>query len=161
MRGLVRACLVVVSVLLAVVGWWLLAPRSLGGRDTYLVVSGPSMWPRLVTGDLVVLRTSRHYRVGEIAGYRTPQLIAPIVHQIIGVGGGRFRFKGVNNRFVDPSQPTAGEIVGRAWLDLGRTGTLMRFVQRPYTGGSALFAAGAFAWWPRRRRRRWRRSDAC
>lgn len=139
---------------LVVTGWYLLAPTSLGGSDTYAIVSGPSMWPRLVTGDLVVLRRSSEYRVGEIAAYKTPQVMAPIVHQIIGRSGGRYTFKGVNNGFVDPSRPTKQEIIGRVWIDLGRTGPLLQALKQPFVGGVVLFSAGAYALWPRRRLRR-------
>ncbi len=144
---------VVAVLLVGVVGWWLFAPETLGGSDTYVVVSGPSMWPRLVTGDLVVLRSAGAYHTGEIAGYKTPQLQAPILHQIIATSGGRFTFKGIHNSFVDPSHPTRSEIVGRMWLDLGQSGRLLRLVQLPAAGGVLLFAAAAYAWWPRRRRR--------
>ena len=144
---------VVALLLVVVAGWWLFAPKTLGGSDTYVVVSGPSMWPRLVTGDLVVLRTAGEYHRGEIAGYRTPQLHAPILHQIIAASNNRFTFKGINNAFVDPSHPTRSEIVGRMWLDLGQAGRLLRFTQLPAVGGVLLFAAGTYAGWPRHRRR--------
>ncbi len=137
-------------------GWWLLAPRSLGGSDTYVVVSGPSMWPKLITGDLVVLRSTGQYHVGEIAGYKTQQLRSPVVHQIVSVSNNRFTFKGINNSFVDPSNPKQSNIVGRMWLDLGQTGRLLRLTQLPAVGGALIFAACGYALWPRRRRRQHR-----
>jgi len=137
--------------------WWLFAPTTLGGYDTYAMVSGPSMWPRLVTGDLVILRPAAHLRPGEIAGYRAPELMAPIVHQIIAVHDGRFTFKGVNNAFDDPSHPTKREIVGRLWLDLGRSAPLLRFVKEPPVGGLLILGAITAALAPPRRPRRIRR----
>lgn len=134
--------------------WWLFAPTTLGGYDTYAMVSGPSMWPELVTGDLVVLRPAAHYRVGEIAGYRTPQLLDPIVHQIVAVHGDRYTFKGVNNAFEDPSHPEKSEILGREWLDLGRTAPLLRLVKEPAVGAVLVFGAVLFALVPARRARR-------
>jgi signal peptidase I len=147
----ISALLMAVGVLAA---WWYLAPRSLGGRDTYVVVDGPSMEPILWSGDLLILRQAPVYRVGQIVGYRTPQLRAPIVHQIIAVHRGHFSTKGVNNAFVDPAQPTSREVVGRLWLDLGRLGTVLRTMQRPAVGGPLLGLAAATAAVPRRRRRR-------
>lgn len=145
------------AVLVAIaVGWWVFAPQSLGGSDTYVVVSGPSMWPKLVTGDLVVLRSAGQYHQGEIAGYKTEQLQAPVVHQIVSVSDNRFTFKGINNGFVDPSNPRQSEIVGRMWLDLGQTGRMLRLTQLPAVGGVLVFAASAYALWPRRRRRQHR-----
>ncbi|MDA8268348.1 MAG: S24/S26 family peptidase [Actinomycetota bacterium] len=149
-RGLVRAT---AAVVLLASAWWLFAPRFLGGYDTYVVVSGPSMWPKLVTGDLLVLRSAGRYGVGETAGYRTPQLRAPVVHQIIAADGGSYTFKGINNGFTDPSHPRAPEIIGRLWIDLGQTGRLLQWTKIPAVGGVLIFAAGAYAAWPRRRHR--------
>lgn len=139
-------------------GWWLFAPRSLGGYDTYVVVSGPSMWPKLVSGDLVILRSSRRYISGEVAGYHTPQLKSPVVHQIVSIQHGSFTFKGVNNVYEDPSHPRTSEIVGRLWMDLGAGGRLLRLVQMPVIGGALTFSAMAYTCWPHKRRRhRYRR----
>ena len=143
-----------VAALLLVLAWWLFAPRSLGGYDTYVVVSGPSMWPTLLTGDLLVLRSAGGYAVGEIAGYQTPQLRAPVVHQIIAANNGAYTFKGINNRFTDPSHPGTSEIIGRLWINLGQTGRLLQWTKAPAVGGVLIFAAGAYAAWPYRRRRR-------
>ena len=144
---------------LLALGWWWFAPTSLGGKDTYVVVSGPSMEPLLTTGDLVVLRQASRYQAGEIAGYRTPQLAAPIVHRIIAARGGRFSFRGVNNAFVDPSHPTSREILGRMVANLGTTGRLLRILQQPVIGGLLLGATGVVASVPVRRHRRRQREQ--
>ena len=149
-----RVLLSSLAIALLALGWWFLAPTTLGGSDTYAIVSGPSMWPRLVTGDLVILRRSDEYHVGEIAAYKTPQVMAPIVHQIIGQHGGHFTFKGVNNAFVDPSPPTKQEIIGGLFIDLGRSGPLLQFLKQPFVGGVFVFATATYAFWPSRRLRR-------
>ena len=161
--AIVKLTIATLVVGLLVFGWWWLAPTSVGGRDTYVIVAGPSMEPLLVTGDLVVLRRVRHYQVGEIAGYKTPQLMAPVVHRIIAVRDGRFSFRGVNNGFVDPSQPTSHEIVGHMVANFGATGRLLRVLQKPAVGAPLLGGAGVVASIPvrRHRRRRERRRRSC
>lgn len=140
-------------------GWWQLAPREIGGRDSYFILSGTSMLPALQTGDLVVLRPASSYRVGEVAAYLTPQLKAPILHQIVGVNAGRYAFKGENNAFVDPSHPSQKEIIGRLWLNLGPMGRILLGLKKPALGAPLLGFAASFALWPkyRSRRRRLRR----
>lgn len=152
-----RLCRWALALGLLALGWWLFAPTTLGGYDTYAMVSGPSMWPRLVTGDLVVLRPASHYRVGEIAGYRTPQLRDPIVHQIVAVRDGHYTFKGANNAFEDPSHPVRSEILGRQWLVLGRTSPLLRLVKEPAVGAVLVFGSVLVALVPARRARRLQR----
>ena len=156
----IRTICISVAILLSVgIGWWQFAPTSVGGRDSYFVLSGNSMLPLFRSGDLVILRTAPTYRVGEIAAYLTPQLEVPIFHQIIAVHAGRYTFKGENNSFVDPSHPSQKEIVGRLWLDLGSMGRILLWLRNPTVGAPLFGLAAAFSLWPkyRSRRRRLRR----
>ena len=145
---------VIVAVALIAVAWWAFAPTAIGGWDNYFILSGTSMLPRFTSGDLVVVRRSSSYPVGSVAAYQTPQLRSPIMHQIIAARDGRFTFKGENNDFVDPSRPTGSEIVGKLWLDLGRTGGILKSLREPAIGATLLGASGFYMLWPRRRRRR-------
>ena len=139
--------------------WWGLAPVSAGGSDTYLILSGTSMLPKFKTGDLVVMRKGSHYSVGSVAAYKTPQLKSPIMHQIIGMANGRYTFKGENNPFSDPAHPFKSQIIGRLWINLGETGSLVEAIRRPEVGATLVGATAAYAAWPRRssRARRLRR----
>jgi hypothetical protein len=62
-----RGLLAALGIVAVMAGWWAtLAPRSFGGPDTYVVVSGTSMLPRYHTGDLVVARRQSSYHLGKI-----------------------------------------------------------------------------------------------
>ena len=159
MRPIRTTCISVAILLGLGIGWWQFAPTSIGGQDSYFILSGTSMLPSFRTGDLVILRPASIYRVGEIAAYLTPQLKAPIFHQIINVHADSYTFKGENNAFVDPSHPSRKEIVGGLWLDLGSMGRILLWLRSPNVGGPLLGLVAAFSLWPkyRSRRRRLRR----
>jgi signal peptidase I len=100
--------------------WWLLAPPALGGSTSFVSVDGTSMVPRLRRDDLVALRPAHTYRVGDVVAYRSTLMGRVVLHRIVGVHGGRFTFKGDNNSFLDPDQPTRSELVGRLWFQPAR-----------------------------------------
>ena len=57
----------------AFVGWFLLfAPTAVGGPATYIWVSGTSMEPTFMSGDVVILRRSDAYGIGDVVAYRVP-----------------------------------------------------------------------------------------
>ena len=58
------------SLILLVAGYFLLAPTQLGGAVTYVIVDGNSMEPNFHLGDLVLLRTKASYQVGDAVAYR-------------------------------------------------------------------------------------------
>jgi hypothetical protein len=76
------------------------------------------MVPKYRTGDLVILRRSGGYHVGEIVAYRSPLLHSIVLHRIVGESDGLFTFKGDNNAFVDPVRLPASYIDGTDFLDL-------------------------------------------
>lgn len=98
--------------------WWLLlAPPPLGGRTSYISVSGKSMEPTYVTGDLVVVREQGSYGVGDIVAFRAEGGV--VIHRIIGGDGqAGYQLQGDNNDWVDPWNPTDDDVVGTAWFRL-------------------------------------------
>ncbi len=71
-RSLTRAVNVLTGLLVVVGTWFFVLPTSLGGFSTYTVVSGPSMQPTYHTGDLVLARPARQYRIGQVVTYAHP-----------------------------------------------------------------------------------------
>ena len=120
--------------------WWTVAPPELGGRTSFVEVDGTSMLPHYRFGDLVVLRASSSYRVGEVVGYRSALLHRVVMHRIVAVDHGRYTFKGDNNHFLDPEHPTRASIVGRKWLRVPAAGKLVATLHDPWVFG-ALAAA--------------------
>src|SRR3954470_12606918 len=90
----------------AFVAAWFLWPTSLGGCTTLTIVSGHSMEPTYLTGDLVVSRCGEP-AVGEIVVYQPHELGgARIIHRVIGGDGSGWQIQGDNNGWVDPFSPT-------------------------------------------------------
>lgn len=117
--------------------WVLLAPPTLGGRNTYVVTSGVSMLPHFHAGDLVILRRESTYRVGEVAAYQNHELGVVVMHRIVAIRDGRYVFKGDNNDFIDSYEPTKSQIVGAEWVHLPRIGRLLTGLRIP--GVAAVF----------------------
>ena len=126
----IAGLLVVIAVGIVCVGY---APTNLGGKTTYVSTYGTSMQPRFHAGDLAVVKAARDYRVGDVAAYRSSTLDdAVVLHRIVAINDGRYTFKGDNNDFLDPSRPTADQIVGRLRFRIAHGGTIRGFIARPY-----------------------------
>ncbi|MCO6451483.1 MAG: signal peptidase I [Caldilineales bacterium] len=109
-----------VSVLIAV--WFLFMPYQIGGRANYLVIDGVSMEPNLHTGDLVILRLTDKYRIGDIAAYYLPDAKGVIIHRVVAEQNGRFILLGDNKDKVDAYYPSLEDMVGKYWLRIPRFG---------------------------------------
>lgn len=136
---------------------------------TYVAVHGDSMHPAVDSGDLVVLRRSDTYGVGDVVAFRDPNLDgAVIMHRIVGRDdhdgqdgrdggdGRRFRTRGDNNDFVDEYRPGPAEILGLQVLRIPAGADIARRTAHPaYVGlvaavGSSLVLPALV---PRRNRR--------
>ncbi len=126
-------------IVMAAVAWWYLAPTNIGGSTRYVVTSGVSMEPRFHSGDLAIVRPASTYKVGEIVAYHSTLLHVTVLHRIIAIRNGRYVFKGDNNNFIDPVQPTRSELLGKLWLHVPHGGLLLKAVHTP------VFAAGLCA----------------
>lgn len=131
---------------IAVCGAWLavFSPTTLGGRATYVFVSGSSMFPRLVNGDFVVMHRQRSYHVGDIVAYHIPKgdLGAGklVIHRIIGGSPQRgYLMRGDNRHTSDDWSPRPSDIAGKLWLRVPG-GARMALLLRPFllAGTSAL-----------------------
>jgi len=156
-RRRIAALVVVLGVVGA--GWWFLAPPSIGGDTSYVVTDGISMHPRIHTGDLALVRPAGSYHVGDIVAYRNPELHVVVLHRIHSISaGGRYRFKGDNNSWIDPGSVTSSAIIGKMWvLAPGLGGGLHSLHSPPVMAGMAVIAVlllfgGAGAEVRRRRR---------
>jgi len=121
--------LVVVAV--AATCWWALAPPRIGGKTSFAVVDGTSMLPRMRRGDLVLVRASDRYTVGEVVAYQSALLRRVVLHRIVRIKRGHYTFKGDNNSWLDPETPTAAAIVGKRWIQLPKAGLVTSVLRRP------------------------------
>nr|WP_044200891.1 signal peptidase I [Oscillochloris trichoides] len=124
--------------------WFLFAPLQLGGKVTMIIVNGNSMEPVYYRGDLVLIRATSSYQIGDIVTYRHPQ-IGPVIHRIIGREGERWIFQGDHNEFIDPYRPVDADLIGRAWVHIPHLGKwLVQVRQSPLlltllmTGGAVI-----------------------
>jgi signal peptidase I len=153
-RALARVT--VLAILVAVSGW-LLWPTQLGGHTAYVTTQGTSMEPSFHTGDLAVLRTADHYDVGDVVAYHSTLLHTVVMHRIVAIEGGHYTFKGDNNAWLDPEQPTAADLIGRLSLRVPQGGSwFARLASPPALGLIAfgLLASGGTTVQMRRRRKR-------
>lgn len=154
------------GVLLVAVGmlWLWLAPPQLGGSTSYVITHGVSMEPRFHTGDLALVRPASNYQVGDVVAYRSSAVNEVVLHRIVAIRNGRYTFKGDNNSFLDPVQPSRSQLVGKLWLHMARGGSILNVLHAPVTAAmlfglvGVLLVAGTGA--KRGRARRRRRADA-
>ncbi|HEX5166747.1 MAG TPA: signal peptidase I [Thermomicrobiales bacterium] len=132
-------------------------PTSLGGRTDYVITSGISMEPDIHQGDLIILRKTDDYSIGDAVAYRDPD-IGRVFHRIIARDRHTFVMQGDNNSWTDNYQPSEGEIVGERWIHLPGVGTWLERVRQPI--GMALLAtlSGVLLLAPRRVAKRLRRA---
>lgn len=89
------------------------------------------MLPTLHEGDLVIVRKSRNYAVGDVVAYPTPR--GPLViHRILGQNGTEFTFQGDNNNFIDPWTATAEQITGKQLLAVPGAGAYFSRLKTPW-----------------------------
>jgi signal peptidase len=125
----------------------LLWPASLGGRVDYVMVSGESMEPGMVDGDLVIVRDTDDYEVGDAVAYRIAEgevgAGAIVIHRITGGDGeSGFDTQGDNRDSEDTWHPTDAEVVGEQWVHVPGAGNVIARLRNPASLG---ILAGVFA----------------
>lgn len=110
--------------------WLLFAPVNLGGKFAYFFVIGNSMQPHITANDLVLLRTADRYDVGDVIGFRDPEL-GTVVHRIRALDGDRYITRGDNREADDPNRPSQSDVVGKEWHIVHNGARFMRTLQSP------------------------------
>jgi signal peptidase I len=126
------AVVVVLGAAAAAAAWWFLAPPALGGKTSLAIVAGRSMYPTFERNDLVFVRPSSSYRVGDVVAYRSALLHRVVLHRVVAVRGARYTFKGDNNSFFDPERPAASAFIGKRWFSIPAVGRLAAFLHTPW-----------------------------
>ncbi len=128
----------------AVATWFVvLRPTALGGPASYIFVSGTSMEPTLVTGDLVVLQRADEYADGDVIAFAVPEgepgAGALVIHRIVGGSGDDgFVMQGDNKPAPDEWRPTPDLIEGRLWLHVPGAGAVVATLKQPAVFASVL-----------------------
>jgi signal peptidase I len=120
-----------VLVVLLIMGYLWFAPKPLGGPVSYVVTDGTSMEPRLKEHDLVIVRESSSYEIGDVAAYKSESLKRVVLHRIVDIDESGFVFKGDNNDFLDQDRPNASQILGKKWLVVKGGGKVLAWIGNP------------------------------
>ena len=94
------------------------------------------MLPSLQRDDLVALRRSRAYQVGDVVAYRSVLLNRVVLHRIVRIEHGQYTFKGDNNTFLDPEHPTEAQLVGRLSVSIPAAGRIVPLMHVPWIVGA-------------------------
>jgi signal peptidase I len=126
------------AVVLLLVALWVvfLLPAGLRGTASYLIVSGNSMDDTYASGDLVIVRESGAYGVGDVIGYQVPEGEPGaghlVIHRIVGGDPEQgFVTQGDNNDQPDLWRPRPQDVLGRSFLHLPGTGPLLIRLRTP------------------------------
>ena len=96
--------------------------------NTALIVRSGSMQPAIGVGDLVIVRSSEGYSVGDVIAFKSANADDVIItHRIVEVTEGGFVTQGDANDAVDEAAVTADRIVGREILTLPYIGQALAF----------------------------------
>lgn len=128
--------------LIVVIDVWYIWPTTLGGKTSFVVVSGHSMEPTYFGGDLVIAREMEP-SVGDVIVYAPNELGgSQIVHRIIGGSAEEgWVLQGDNNTFIDPFEPKADEVKGVVLVHYSDLGRLTALLLNPIFWASFILAA--------------------
>lgn len=138
------------TVVLILAGWWFwLRPEALGGSTTLVTVSGSSMEPRMVTGDLAVVRKTGDYARGDVIAFHIPKEDGEqggvVIHRIVdGDTESGYRTRGDNNDWYDPWRPRPEDVTGELWLHVPGAGRIVTAMAAPLVAAATFAALTAF-----------------
>lgn len=126
-----RAFWAALPLVLFTVIWLVFAPEQVGGNVVYVILNGSSMEPRFRFGDLVLLRQSSGYQVGDAVAYKNADLGRYVFHRIIREENEQFILKGDNNEWEDDFAPGADELLGKLWVHIPNAGKAVHWLRQP------------------------------
>lgn len=109
------------------------AAAVLTGGLALVRTHGNSMYPRITTGDLVIVAKQSAYRRGEVVAYRSADLREIVLHRVKTIQADRFTFRGDHNDFDDPEHPVIGQLIGREVIHIPHGGLWLDRLLAPQT----------------------------
>jgi signal peptidase len=151
LRRIASAALTLAVVVAAVVLW----PAHLGGSTRLVLVSGTSMEPTYLLGDVVVVRSKDRPEVGDVVVFAIPEGTGAgqlVIHRIVDTDAeGRFITQGDNRDTIDQWPLAADDIAGTPILRLPYAGRLAMALGRFPVTSVGLGLIATVVLWPRRR----------
>jgi signal peptidase len=120
LRGVLKILLVVVVAIALFIASWNILRIALATDIPTAVVKSRSMYPTLDVGDMVIVKGSRDYMVGEIIVFRYGG--ETVIHRIFNITGGGIATKGDANERPDPWIISYDDIYGKAIAVIPRIG---------------------------------------
>jgi signal peptidase I len=153
-RRIVRTRNILLGLISVALAWIWVMPRTIGGLNTYTVVSGISMEPTFHTGDLIISRKADSYNIGDVVTYKIPDAKYDkfrIVHRVIGkTDDGHYEIQGDNQDHADPWSVPGENIAGAKVIMIPQGGTVLGYARNPI--GLALLFGAIVTWtvWPKK-----------
>lgn len=121
-----------VNAVILVLGLWLvsIAPATLGGALTPVLLVGDSMQPELTSGAIVVVRSEPTYDAGDVIAYRSPDG-GLVVHRIVALAGDGYVVQGDALSQPDRWHPDDAAVIGRVVSRLGWLAPVLQVTKRP------------------------------
>lgn len=101
---------------------------------------GNSMAPRITAGDLVLVRATTDYQVGDVVAYTSDELDRTVLHRIVAAEQDRYTLRGDHNDFDDPEHPTRSQLLGVELVHISGGGPWLDRLTHPLTLGLLAFA---------------------
>jgi signal peptidase I len=120
-----------VSLCMALIVWFALAPTQLGGQVTYVIVDGNSMEPRFQFGDLILVRKQPFYQIGDPVTYQNAEMGRYVFHRIVDIQADRFVLQGDHNTWLDNYHPSRYQIIGKLWIHIPVAGKAIQWAREP------------------------------
>ena len=113
--------------------WWLfLAPTSVGGAATFVMVSGTSMQPLLHSGDLAIAREKSEYKNGDLIIFMVKRgaKAGAVIHRITsGSIQDGWKTQGDNNDYLDQWIVPNDQIRGEVWISIDGVGNYLAWLK--------------------------------
>lgn len=127
---MVKTISTVLTVLFALVWMIFFRPVYLGGPASYIIISGVSMEPTFLTGDLVVMHKAEQYQKGDVIAYQVEK--KNVIHRIVGGSASSgFLTQGDNKPEIDPWTPKPADILGKLWFHVPQAGDKLNNLGSP------------------------------
>ena len=140
-------CRVFLTILVVVSGWLCVDKFIIGSPIpsfcgySSLMVSTGSMSGMIEKGDVVIIKNTGDYKIGEVVVFFQPGDDIPTTHMIFNIDSdGKWITRGVANNSYDPVHITSEEIYGEVVMTIPYVGIFIGWVT---DGGGYIFLVGA------------------
>lgn len=110
--------------------------------NSVLVIATPSMSGSIETGDMIIIKKSGSYEVGDVITYFPASEATSVTHRIVRIEGEKFYTKGDANESEDPDPVFITQIVGKMTGRIPKMGIVIEWL-RTWQGILFMVAVGA------------------